>query len=343
MFTEASTSATKPNRGRARRRHQINAHRQQRADDDHRGNRVGDRHQRRVQRRRHRPDHIVADENRQHENRKPEDERIDRAAGLRHGPPPRHAIGGHLGGDPRSFRCSIGSGRAQRLPAPAFSRASLIYLPPFTSAVRLRIWRPQVRAIRRLEVMNDSAIMGQRGRLDQFVLPIDSHRLGFLVDQSFDRNAAGSSRRAEMPCRDPAWHVQVADTLARRHRAISPATAPSTLPPRSTARSTKTEPGFMRLSMSLRHQLGRRAPRNECRGDDDVLLGDMGSDKLCLLGFLIVVGHFLGVAASGLRLLELIVFDRDELGAQRFHLLLGSRANIGCGHHSPRRRAVAIA
>ncbi len=40
----------------------------QRADHDHRGNRVGHRHQRRVQRRRDRPDHVIADEAGQHED-----------------------------------------------------------------------------------------------------------------------------------------------------------------------------------------------------------------------------------------------------------------------------------
>ena len=61
-------------------RREVDADRQQRADDDDTRNRVGDRHQRRVQRRGHRPDHVVADEDRQHEDRQPEDERIDRPA-----------------------------------------------------------------------------------------------------------------------------------------------------------------------------------------------------------------------------------------------------------------------
>ena len=55
--------------------------RQQRADDDHRRDGVGDRHQRRVQRRRHAPDHVVADEDRQHEDGEAEHGRIDGAAG----------------------------------------------------------------------------------------------------------------------------------------------------------------------------------------------------------------------------------------------------------------------
>src|SRR6476659_9127571 len=50
------------------------ADREQRADHDHRGDRVGHRHQRRMQRRVHRPHHEIADENRKHENRQPEDE-----------------------------------------------------------------------------------------------------------------------------------------------------------------------------------------------------------------------------------------------------------------------------
>ena len=40
----------------------------QRADNDDRGNRVGHRHQRRVQRRRDRPDDIIADETGQYED-----------------------------------------------------------------------------------------------------------------------------------------------------------------------------------------------------------------------------------------------------------------------------------
>ena len=51
--------------------------RQQRADHDHRGDRIGDRHQRRVQRRRHVPHDVIADEHRQHEDREKRDEGID--------------------------------------------------------------------------------------------------------------------------------------------------------------------------------------------------------------------------------------------------------------------------
>src|SRR5262249_15032878 len=41
-----------------------------------RGDGIGHRHQWRMQRRRHRPHHVIADEHREHENRQPEDERI---------------------------------------------------------------------------------------------------------------------------------------------------------------------------------------------------------------------------------------------------------------------------
>ena len=83
MFTDARISARKPTK-RAKPEPLSTPPTptdKQRADHDHRGNRVGDRHQRRVQRRRHRPDDVIADEHRQRENRQPEHERIDRAAG----------------------------------------------------------------------------------------------------------------------------------------------------------------------------------------------------------------------------------------------------------------------
>src|SRR6478609_1499500 len=47
------------------------ADREQRADHDYRGDRIRHRHQRRMQRRGHRPNHEIADENRKNENRQP--------------------------------------------------------------------------------------------------------------------------------------------------------------------------------------------------------------------------------------------------------------------------------
>ena len=47
------------------------------ADDDHRADGVGDAHQRRVQRRRHVPDHVIADEDGQHEHRQVGDDGVD--------------------------------------------------------------------------------------------------------------------------------------------------------------------------------------------------------------------------------------------------------------------------
>ena len=63
---------------------------------------------------------------------------------------------------------------------------------------------------------------------------------------------------------------------------------------------------------------------------DNVLLLDVLGDQSGLLG-LIVLGHFLGVAAGGLGRLEFFVFDRDEFGAEALDLLLGSRAHVGRG------------
>src|SRR4029453_8230400 len=68
------TEAARP--ARAARDHR-DADREQCADHDHRGDRIRHRHQRRMQRRRHRPHHEIADENREDENRQPEYKGID--------------------------------------------------------------------------------------------------------------------------------------------------------------------------------------------------------------------------------------------------------------------------
>src|SRR5882757_6114526 len=74
---ENQRDETKTPRPGAAAADQRNPDRQQRADHDHRGDRVGHRHQRGMQRRRHRPHHEIADEYREHENRQPEHEGID--------------------------------------------------------------------------------------------------------------------------------------------------------------------------------------------------------------------------------------------------------------------------
>src|SRR3979411_3199403 len=102
--------------------------------------------------------------------------------------------------------------------------------------------------------------------------------------------------------------------------ATSPALAPSTLPPRSTARSTSTEPGFIDFTICDGTRGGAGPARNQRCGDDDILLLDVLGGERGLLG-LILFRHFLGVAACGLGLLELLVLDREKLGTQAFNLL----------------------
>jgi hypothetical protein len=75
----------------------------------------------------------------------------------------------------------------------------------------------------------------------------------------------------------------VLDHLARHIR------QPSTLPPRSTARSTSTEPGFIDFTISRpRQAFGAGASRDQRGGDDDVLLGDVLGDQRRLLGLVLL-------------------------------------------------------
>ena len=105
MFTEASADRDQPEpfRGRAAARRG----RDQRADDDHRGNGVGHRHQRRVQRRGHRPDDEIADEAGQHENRQDRDEV--------HGRLPRMNVPGFVAAPARAVEGSAAVGDARQL------------------------------------------------------------------------------------------------------------------------------------------------------------------------------------------------------------------------------------
>ena len=75
---------------------------------------------------------------------------------------------------------------------------------------------------------------------------------------------------------------------------------------------------------------GGGTPGDQRRGDDDVLLGDMGGGEGRLLG-LIVLRHFLGVAARRLGLGEFLVLDGQKLRAEGLDLFLGGGAHVGRG------------
>ena len=76
---------------------------------------------------------------------------------------------------------------------------------------------------------------------------------------------------------------------------------------------------------------GGGTPWDQRRGDDDVLLGDMGGGESRLLG-LILLGHFLGVAARRLGLGEFLVLDGQKLRAKRLDLFLGGGTHVGRRH-----------
>ena len=65
----------------------------------------------------------------------------------------------------------------------------------------------------------------------------------------------------------------------------------------------------------------------------------MIGDQRGLLG-LVLLGHFLGIAAGGLGGFEFLVLNRDEFRAKAHHLLLGRRPHIGRSHNraKPARR-----
>src|SRR5580658_9219854 len=73
------TESARPDRSRMVG-YERDADREQRANHDHRGDGIGHRHQRRMQRRRHRPNDEVADKHREHENRQAEHEWVNRIA-----------------------------------------------------------------------------------------------------------------------------------------------------------------------------------------------------------------------------------------------------------------------
>src|SRR5580700_12039789 len=124
-----------------------------------------------MQRRRHRPDDIIADKYREREDRQSEHERIDRAA--RGGVASRYKLVA-VGLRPLSSLARCLSGGSE-----FFNRGVKVVhrLSPALTA-RKRLLRHEV-------WVNNRAATGEAGRLHQLVVPVDGERLVRLVDQRF--------------------------------------------------------------------------------------------------------------------------------------------------------------
>ena len=120
---------------------------------------------------------------------------------------------------------------------------------------------------------------------------------------------------------------------------VSSGTVRSQLPPRSAARSTITEPGFIACDHVGRPQLRRRPARDQGGGDDDVDL----RRELAELGELLLAergARGRGIAAGGGTVLRLLEGEEDELRAHRLDLLGDFRPHvegIGDGPQAGRR------
>ncbi len=173
--------------------------------------------------------------------------------------------------------------------------------------------------------------MGEKRRLHQLFFRVNLQDFAFLIDQRFDKGDQVARIKLRGAGRDAARHVEIADNLDAIH--VGNFTGNSAFDI-AAALNRQIDQHRTRAHGSdhfLRHQTRGRTARNKRRGDDDILLGDMVGNECCLFG-LIVLRHFLGIAAGGFRRLELVVLDRDELRAKRGNLFLRRRANIGGGH-----------
>src|ERR1019366_154145 len=167
----------------------------------------------------------------------------------------------------------------------------------------------------RLEVrMNDGAVPGQRRGLDQFVVPLHVKRLGRFVDQGLDEGKQVARVKDRGRGSDTGGDVGIADDLDAADIGDFAGLGALDVAAALDRKIDQHRARLHRLHHFGGDQLRRRTARDQCCRDDDVLLLDMLGGEGCLLG-LILLRHFLGVAAGGFGLLELLAHDRKESGA----------------------------
>ena len=155
--------------------------------------------------------------------------------------------------------------------------------------------------------------------------------LGFLVDQCLDEGDKVLGVKLRGGGGNAAGNIQVADDLdavdlddLAGNRAFDIAAA---LHRQIDEDRTRTH---ARIHLA-RHQPWRGTTRNERRGDDDILLGNMVINQrrlLCLIFF----RHFLGITTRRLGRLEFLVLNGKELGTERGDLFLDRGTHVRRGN-----------
>ncbi len=180
--------------------------------------------------------------------------------------------------------------------------------------------------------MHHLAVMGEHGGLHQLVFHIDGEHLLLLVDHGLKEGVEVLRIEQRSGCSDTTGHIKMADDL----HAIGGGDDLTRLRAFHIAATLDREIDDDGARPHRLHHVGadkaRRGPaRNERRGDDDVLLGDVIGDEFGL-GLLLFVCQFTGIAALTRGILQGL--GHDELRAERLDLLAGSRTNVGGGDDS---------
>jgi hypothetical protein len=171
---------------------------------------------------------------------------------------------------------------------------------------------------------------GDQRRLQDLVVELGDERA--VLDQQADEGGEVAGVEGRGVGGDAAWQVGDADDLHPAGLDDLAGLGADDIAALLHRQVHQHRAGLHRGDVLGADQLGRHPAGDQRGGDDDVLLLDVLGHQRRLL-FLIGVAHRLGVAGGGLGGLELLVLDRDELGAQALDLLLGRRAHVGGGDH----------
>src|SRR4051812_37550388 len=108
--------------------------------------------------------------------------------------------------------------------------------------------------------MDDGAVAGEAGRLDKLIVPLHGELFAGLVDKRLDEGVEIAGVKLDAVAASRPGTLRWPTIFTPLCSATSPGWAASQLPPRSTARSTMTDPGFMDSTMARETSLGAGRP-----------------------------------------------------------------------------------
>lgn len=178
--------------------------------------------------------------------------------------------------------------------------------------------------------MKNNEMMGEKSRIKKKLLRVNIKEFDLIIEKSLEKGdkverikmrGDGRDEERKVEIEENIEEIKVGNLKGKRELEIEEEIK------RKIEKKRKRENGRENL---IRKKKRGRKERNKRSGDEDIMIGDMVGKEWGMFG-MIVIRNLIGIEEGGLRRIEIVVIERDEIREKRGKMLIRRREKIGGG------------